>query len=120
MKGQCLCGSIRFQAQEVSRTAACHCSMCRRLSGHFWASGVVAHEHAKIEGDVRWYDSSDIAERGFCPTCGSALFYRPKGGDHVAIALGAFDSPTGLTLERHIFTADKADYYEIGDSLPRS
>ena len=32
---------------------------------------------------------------------------------------GAFDSPSGLTLTKHIFCADKGDYYEIADGLPR-
>jgi len=32
-----------------------------------------------------------------------------------SVALGAIDGPTGLALERHIFVADKGDYYEIGD-----
>ena len=29
--------------------------------------------------------------------------------------MGAFDQPTGARLAKHIFTADKGDYYEIGD-----
>jgi hypothetical protein len=120
MKGHCLCGGVTFEATGVSRTSACHCSMCRRVSGHVWASGVVARDDLSIEGEVRWFRSSDTAERGFCPTCGAALFWRPMGGDHIAVALGAFDNPTGLSLQRHIYTADKGDYYEIADGLPQS
>jgi len=33
------------------------------------------------------------------------------------VALGALDGPTGLKLERHIFTADKGDYYDIDDGI---
>ena len=33
--------------------------------------------------------------------------------------MGAFDAPTGTRLGEHIFTADKGDYYEIGDGLPQ-
>ena len=120
MKGHCLCGGVTFEAARVSRTSACHCSMCRRVSGHVWASGVVADDDLTIEGEVRWFASSEKAERGFCPTCGAALFWRLIGGDHVAVALGALDSPTGLTLQRHIYTVDKGDYYEIADGLPQS
>ncbi|MEQ9675765.1 MAG: GFA family protein, partial [Roseovarius indicus] len=36
-----------------------------------------------------------------------------------SFALGALDEPTGLTLEKHIFTADKGDYYDIKDGLPQ-
>jgi hypothetical protein len=33
--------------------------------------------------------------------------------------MGAFDKPTGTCLEKHIFTADRGDYYEIADGLPQ-
>ena len=32
---------------------------------------------------------------------------------------GAFDSPSGLAGQAHIFVADKGDYYEIADCLPQ-
>ena len=37
----------------------------------------------------------------------------------MSFALGALDGPTGLRLEKHIFTADKGDYYDIADDLPQ-
>jgi hypothetical protein len=33
--------------------------------------------------------------------------------------MGGFDKPTGTTIDRHIFVADKGDYYEIADGLPQ-
>ena len=33
--------------------------------------------------------------------------------------MGAFESPTSTHLEKHIFVAEKDDYYEISDNLPR-
>ena len=32
---------------------------------------------------------------------------------------GSFDNPSGLAGQAHIFVADKGDYYEIKDDLPR-
>lgn len=72
----------------------------------------------KVEG-LRWFRSSETPERGFCANCGSSLFYRPIDGDHVSVAAGAFASPTGMRLHRHIFVADKGDYYDIADGLPQ-
>jgi len=57
--------------------------------------------------------------RGFCSICGSVLFWDPIGRDKIAIAMGAFDAPTGTRLAMHIFTADKGDYYDIADGLPQ-
>jgi hypothetical protein len=33
---------------------------------------------------------------------------------------GTIDGATGLKLERHIFVADKGDYYEIADGIAQS
>jgi hypothetical protein len=34
--------------------------------------------------------------------------------------MGAFELPTSTRLERHIFVAEKGDYYELGDGLPQN
>jgi hypothetical protein len=33
---------------------------------------------------------------------------------------GTIDGATGLRLQRHIFVADKGDYYDIADGLPQN
>lgn len=38
----------------------------------------------------------------------------------MAVAMGAFDAPTETHLEKHIFVAEKGDYYELNDGLPQS
>ncbi|SFN58054.1 GFA family protein [Dokdonella immobilis] len=50
------------------------------------------------------------------------LFWDPDRSDHdfIAVAMGALDAPTGTRLAKHIFVADKGDYYEIKDGLPQS
>ncbi|MEC9199695.1 MAG: hypothetical protein VX974_18975 [Pseudomonadota bacterium] len=32
---------------------------------------------------------------------------------------GAFEAPTGLQMDGHIYYGDKGDYYEVRDGLPR-
>lgn len=71
------------------------------------------------EDNVRWYQASGKVRRGFCATCGGYLFWEPIGRPHIAIAMGAFDSPTGTVLGKHIFTADKGDYYAIAEGEPQ-
>jgi hypothetical protein len=69
---------------------------------------------------VTWFSSSPKVRRGFCARCGSSLFWDPPHRDWIAVAMGAFDGPTGTALNLHIFVADKGDYYEIGDGLPQN
>jgi hypothetical protein len=120
--GRCLCGAISFElAGELSAPDACHCTQCRRQSGHYWASTDVLREALTIKGaeHVSWFSSSEKVRRGFCSKCGSVLFWDPIGRERIAVAMGAFDAPTGTRLKEHIFVADKGDYYEIGDGLPQ-
>ncbi|WP_212523676.1 GFA family protein [Actibacterium sp. MT2.3-13A] len=121
-KGSCLCGAVRLTVSgELVAPDACHCSQCRKQSGHFWASTNVPKGALAVEGaeNVTWFRSSETAERGFCSTCGSFLFWREPEGDHIAVGMGAFESPTGTHLAIHIYVDDRGDYYEIADGLPQ-
>ena len=122
-KGSCLCGAVRFQvAGELTSPTACHCSQCRRQSGHYWASANAPRDAVTIEGQdkLRWYQASPDVRRGFCADCGGYLFWEPIGKGRIAVALGALDGETGLRLAEHIFVADKGDYYDIADGLPQN
>lgn len=118
--GACLCGAVRFEVQgELAPPDACHCSQCRRQSGHYWASTNVPREALTIHGAERltWYASSAEVRRGFCSVCGSFLFWDPVKHGVIAVAMGALDPPTGVRLAVHIFVAEKGDYYELGDEV---
>jgi len=118
--GRCLCGDITFTVNaEAEGASACHCKQCRRQSGHVWSSAFAPEAAVDIKGPVAWYEASETAKRGFCPRCGSFLFWKAHDEDTMSFALGALNEPTGITLEKHIFTADKGDYYDIADGLPQ-
>jgi hypothetical protein len=122
-RGACLCGRVSFTvAGDLRAPDACHCVQCRKQSGHYFASTNVPRAMLVITGqeNVSWYQSSADVQRGFCSTCGSFLFWDPPARDWIAIAMGAFDTPTSAHLEKHIFVAEKGDYYDITDDLPQS
>ncbi len=120
--GSCLCGAVTFTVTgDLSAPDGCHCTKCRKTSGHYFVSCDVPKTAMKITGEdaLRWYASSEKVNRGFCGTCGAALFFDPPHLDWIAIAMGAFDGATGVEIAKHIFTADKGDYYEISDGVPQ-
>jgi hypothetical protein len=120
-RGRCLCGAVQFEVHGPLRPIIyCHCTMCRRSSGHYVAATACAPRdlELKCSEGLRWYQSSAAARRGFCMHCGSQLFWEPRQGAHVSIMAGALDGRTGLTASEHIFVADAADYYRILDGLP--
>jgi hypothetical protein len=54
-----------------------------------------------MHGDtLRWFRSSEQAERGFCGVCGSNLFWRRFG----------------LRMESQIHSESKGDYYDLPDA----
>ena len=125
-KGSCLCGAVRFEiaGKLEKQPEACHCSQCRKQTSHFFAAVNVLRKDLTVHGEdnIAWYRSSGKVRRGFCSTCGSALFWNPniEGYQYIAVAMGAFDGPTGTRLAKHTFVADKGDYYDINDGLPQS
>jgi hypothetical protein len=123
LNGSCVCAGVRFELRTAPTGAtACHCVQCRKQSGHFFASAHVAKDAVKLlaSGTLRWYRSSPKVRRGFCCVCGSWLFWEPVERDWTSVALGAIDGATGLHLERHIFVAEKGDYYDLADGLPQN
>jgi hypothetical protein len=123
LTGRCLCGAVRFEADAPLRpVSVCHCRQCARWTGSYVMATSVPLAQFRLTGGedaIGWYAASDVAERGFCRTCGSSLFWKPNSGDRIAILAGSLDPPTGLVLDHHIFVASKSDYYEIHDDLPQ-
>ena len=118
--GSCLCGGVRYWVTGPLRpVVACHCQQCRKTSGHFVAATSAPRSSVKIQGEVRWYDASATARRGFCGACGSSLFWDGPGGN-LSIHAGTLDGVTGLALAGHIYCADKGDYYQLTDDLPQA
>ena len=117
--GGCLCGGVRYRVSGPLRhVIACHCSQCRRTSGHFVAATSADTTDIQFISDVTltWYVSSSAARRGFCNRCGGNLFWRVNGAPTTSIMAGTLDTPTGLRIAEHIFVVDKSDYYDIGES----
>lgn len=116
--GGCLCGAVRYRIAAVPDHAdACHCGMCRKWSGGVFLAVAVAPGDLIFENEdnLACYPSSDWAERAFCKTCGSSLFYRltvpgpHRGACHVGI--GSLDDPSDLPLVSEIFIDEKPDGY---------
>lgn len=120
--GGCHCGAVRFEITgPVREVIFCHCSQCRKQSGHFFAATACDDDRIRIFGEdnLTWYAASPEAKRGFCRTCGASLFWKRHGSAAISILAGAFDRPSGLKASRHIHVADKGDYYDIADGLPQ-
>lgn len=118
--GRCLCGAVTFEARGALKGVhCCHCRDCARWNG----GPLMAAEFSdgiETNGPVRWFRSSDWAERGSCERCGSALFWRMQDRSMMNAAAGSFDDQSIFKkIESHIFIDGKPAYYEFADDAPR-
>lgn len=124
MRGACHCGAVRFEVEGPIRDAlACHCTQCRKVSGHYWAAASVPVAKWRVtEGrGLRWFRSSPVAQRGFCGDCGATLFWLPEADavfdwgtpeEHcISFSPAALEGPVDIRVAEHIYTQDAGDYY---------
>ncbi|MEM8766101.1 MAG: GFA family protein [Pseudomonadota bacterium] len=118
-QGSCLCGSVRYQFKEIAGPYVyCHCSSCRKASGSAFAANVAvpSSDFNLIEGEalLSCFESSPGKRRYFCSKCGSPLFNKVGTAPAlVRVRLGSLDSPFTEPPAAHIFTSEKAPWYEI-------
>lgn len=118
LTGKCLCGAVRYTIlKDVQEVDACHCHMCQAWPGGVFFGVQAGKDEVTLEGaeNLTLFRSSDWAERGFCATCGSSMFYRitapgaMQGELH--IGAGALDDWKALTLSSEIFIDRKPAAY---------
>ena len=118
--GQCLCEEIQYAVDGPLRDITnCHCTRCRRSTGHFMAATSAKREDIQIQGDtLKWYEPVEGTEYGFCGNCGSTLFWRTtRYPRFMSIAAGTLTPPTGLKTTTAIFLDYGSDYHHYDESL---
>lgn len=108
LRGGCRCGAVRYAFDEVVDAGYCHCGDCRRATGAPVAAWVVTRG-LRIEGEPRRHK-----ERGFCATCGTALF--AWDGDRVEVQMGSLDTPIAPRVHRHV--DQQLAWVKLDDRLP--
>lgn len=108
MKGSCLCGAVQFVVHSFKPGIAnCHCSMCRKFTGAAYGTfAAVKRDDLRWQGgedNITTYQSSETAERGFCKTCGSSIYYRLKDSEEFEIALGTLEDEPDQSIDANIY-----------------
>lgn len=119
LTGQCLCGAVSITVHGMrGEVDICHCTMCQRWGGVFYAG--VKGDRAEVNGEeaVTIYRSSRWAERAFCKHCGSNLWYCFTPTGNRSFLAGLFDLPAGFGIEQQIFVDEKPDWYDLAQASP--
>ena len=121
--GSCLCGAIGFAATLPSKWCAhCHCGMCRKSHGAGYVTWV-GFDTGQVsitrgENQLKWFDSSPGAQRGFCGNCGSSLFFRSeRWAGELHIALGCMDDDIDRQPQANVFFDTHVAWMPIDASL---
>lgn len=118
--GKCLCGAVSFTAAEVEHHHhACHCGMCRRWAGSPLLAASASGVEIQGEEYITVYKSSEWAERGFCKTCGSNLFYRLSESGAYHMPVGIFDDQSAFVMKGEIFIDRKPPGYAFAGDHSR-
>jgi hypothetical protein len=122
LKGGCQCGAVRYRLDAAPGGNICHCRMCQKASGGpFMAfGGVPAETFVVTRGVLAIFQSSDIAERGFCAACGTPLTYRVLGGQSVGVTLGSLDDPSAVAPEEQFGAESRVSWLAVALGAPKS
>jgi hypothetical protein len=118
MRGHCLCGAVAFTTPEAREIGVCHCGFCRRWGGGPFL-GVHCCPAVEFRGaeHIAVYASSSWAERAFCRTCGTHLYYKLLATGEYFMPAGAFESDD-FELASQIYVDDQPGYYALANETP--
>jgi hypothetical protein len=94
--GGCQCGAVRYRfTVRPSGAHICHCRMCQKAFGAFYAPlvGGPRDTFEVTRGRIALFRSSDQVERGFCAQCGTPLSFAGVDGRHISVSIGSLDRP---------------------------
>lgn len=126
IKGGCLCGSVRYEANtKPIMTRACWCRTCQHLAaGNATVNMVFPTDAVSITGELSDFestaDSGNKMHRKFCPKCGVHLFSQAEVRPHILIIrAGTLDDPKDVKIDALIWTSSAPAWAYLDPSIPQ-
>lgn len=121
LTGGCQCGAVRYAwLTTPTRASVCYCRMCQKASGQpFMAfAGAKASDLRWTRGQPAFFQSSDVAERGFCSACGTPLTYGFKATGSLSVTICSLDDPSAVPPTRQHGIEGKVAWVDDIVTLP--
>lgn len=119
--GGCQCGAVRYRSGAVmDNSHLCHCRMCQKAVGNFFAALVAAPKEAfqwTRGTPATWRSSADV-ERGFCAKCGTPLFYNDVTSERIGLTTGSLDNPVDFPPVTHDGTEGRMPWFAALNDVP--
>ncbi|MGI9390210.1 MAG: GFA family protein [Boseongicola sp.] len=122
LRGHCMCGAVRWSAPgPTTRNLVCHCTDCQRATSAPFTGFVGLEPETVIwSGEINHYESTHGTWRGFCPNCGSRLYFRSDKWPeetHIHAATLADDTVYSPTAE--VVCRSRASWLNSLDGIPK-
>jgi hypothetical protein len=121
LTGGCQCGAVRYAiAGELENPHICHCRMCQKAFGNYFAALVGTKKTAFkwTKGEAGIFRSSSAVQRGFCRACGTPLSFAYDHSERIAVSIGSLDHPE-VTMPAHQYGVEaRLPAFEVLHSLP--
>lgn len=122
LHGSCFCGAVGYEVDELGPIGHCHCKTCRKT--HSAAFNTTARAS---RAGFRWTKGANVVSgiestpgktRHFCPKCGTHMMAEWRDQDYVVVRIGSLNSPLPSKPVVHIWTSQKAGFFDFDDGLP--
>ena len=122
LSGRCICGEVKWTYDgEVTRNLVCHCTDCQRaISSPFTAFVGLRPDVLQWQGKINHYESSPQTWRGFCPACGTRLYFKSgKWPDEIHLHAATLDEPDAYTPTAEVVVRSRANWLDDLDDIPK-
>ncbi|MGB7335970.1 MAG: GFA family protein [Salaquimonas sp.] len=116
--GGCQCGAVRYKFDALGKASICHCRMCQKAFGNYFAPLVEVEGFEWTRGERGLFMSSNLSGRGFCKDCGTPLTLETDGVYEVAI--GSMDDPAAVPIEYHANVEDRLEVVRHLHEIPEA
>ena len=121
LTGTCMCGAVTWTySGDTTRNLVCHCIDCQRAtSAPFTAFLGMKPEQLKWAGNIVHYESSPKTFRGFCPYCGTRLYFRSeKWPFEVHVHAATMTDPGKYRPRAQVVMRSRAEWLDQLRSIP--
>jgi hypothetical protein len=120
--GGCQCGKVRYALYVAPENShVCHCRMCQRATGGLFAAlaGAPKPDFAWTQGEPAFFESSNLAKRGYCRDCGTPLsFVYDYPGARFYVTIGSLDDPEAAPIIKQYGIEGRLSWVKLCEDVP--
>lgn len=121
LSGRCMCGAVTWTYPgRTTRNLVCHCTDCQRAtSSPVTAFLGLKSEQLRWNGNIEHYESSAGTFRGFCPACGTRLYFRSiRWPDETHVHAATLANPADYRPDAQVLVRSRAAWLDLLPALP--